>query len=140
MYVSNFSFFTPASSFRLCQNPRHMFFLFFLIVRLSLIRVAHFSEKKKIKQRLLVALSFVIPKCRSYLLTPSKARWATSLRHLPSTQWRPDIRLKILESLLSNVGSKLVRTSHIPGITYALHLLWCYYNPTFYVFQACFFS
>lgn len=31
-------------------------------------------------------------------LTPSRARWATSLRHLSSTQRRHDIRLKISES------------------------------------------
>ena len=77
-------------------------------MRISLIRVAHFPEKKKIKQRLLAALSFVIPKCRSYLLTPSSARWATSRRLLPSTaNRRLDIRLQILESLSQKCRFKM---------------------------------
>ena len=37
----------------------------------------------------------------SRILTPSEARWATSIKLLPSTAYRrPDIHLKILESLL----------------------------------------
>jgi len=36
--------------------------------------------------------SYIIPKCRSYLVTPSSARWVSSLCFLPSTWKRLDIQ------------------------------------------------
>ena len=52
--------------------------------------------------------SFVMPQnAGSYYLTPSQARWATATGILPSTLWRPDIHLQILESLCHRCRFKI---------------------------------